>query len=213
MPHHDHRDPQVRGSCLLTLINFDEASKDLPPFLLFVRSMLYNGSEVIRDLEWVIFDEVHYINDAEVSDHASPLPLLDRLAFFFSPSYCLCFFLSAERRRVGGSSDYAAGSRQHHSPQRHCAQRSRVQRVDRVGVKFPLTGRWGSSRGKNVTQTFRVFPLCRPQSYQEEAHLCDQHDEEAGPTGALPLHRQQHQDSEGDVPLGGLSGQLPDQRV
>lgn len=31
--------------------------------------MLYNGSEVIRDLEWVIFDEVHYINDAEVRGH------------------------------------------------------------------------------------------------------------------------------------------------
>ncbi|XP_077599732.1 superkiller complex protein 2 [Stigmatopora nigra] len=30
-----------------------------------LRSMLYNGSEVIRDLEWVIFDEVQYINDAE----------------------------------------------------------------------------------------------------------------------------------------------------
>jgi len=30
-----------------------------------LRSMLYNGSEVVRDLEWVIFDEVHYINDAE----------------------------------------------------------------------------------------------------------------------------------------------------
>uniref|UniRef100_A0A3Q3J8R8 SKI2 homolog, superkiller viralicidic activity 2-like n=1 Tax=Monopterus albus TaxID=43700 RepID=A0A3Q3J8R8_MONAL len=30
-----------------------------------LRSMLYNGSEVIRDLEWVIFDEVHYINDIE----------------------------------------------------------------------------------------------------------------------------------------------------
>jgi len=29
--------------------------------------MLYNGSDVIRDLEWVIFDEVHYINDAEVN--------------------------------------------------------------------------------------------------------------------------------------------------
>lgn len=27
--------------------------------------MLYNGAEVIRDLEWVIFDEVHYINNAE----------------------------------------------------------------------------------------------------------------------------------------------------
>ncbi|XP_063794195.1 superkiller complex protein 2 [Pseudophryne corroboree] len=30
-----------------------------------LRSMLYNGSDVIRDLEWVIFDEVHYINDVE----------------------------------------------------------------------------------------------------------------------------------------------------
>ncbi|VDO41745.1 unnamed protein product, partial [Onchocerca flexuosa] len=30
-----------------------------------LRSMLYNGSEIIRELEWVIFDEVHYINDAE----------------------------------------------------------------------------------------------------------------------------------------------------
>jgi len=30
-----------------------------------LRSMLYKGSDVIRDLEWVIFDEVHYINDSE----------------------------------------------------------------------------------------------------------------------------------------------------
>lgn len=35
-----------------------------------LRSMLYNGSETIRELEWVIFDEVHYINDEEVSDHS-----------------------------------------------------------------------------------------------------------------------------------------------
>ena len=33
------------------------------------RSMLYNGSDVIRDLEWVIFDEVHYVNDPEVKVH------------------------------------------------------------------------------------------------------------------------------------------------
>jgi len=26
--------------------------------------MLYNGSSVVRELEWVVFDEVHYINDA-----------------------------------------------------------------------------------------------------------------------------------------------------
>jgi len=30
-----------------------------------LRSLLYNGSDIIRDLEWVIFDEVHYINDPE----------------------------------------------------------------------------------------------------------------------------------------------------
>lgn len=136
MPHHDHRDPQVHASWLLTLVILDKASKDLPSFSLFLRSMLYNGSEVIRDLEWVIFDEVHYINDAEVRDHVSPLALLEHLASFSPPTVFV--FSSAERRRVGGSSDYAAGSRQHHSPQRHCAQRSRVQRVDRVGVEFRL---------------------------------------------------------------------------
>ena len=30
--------------------------------------MLYNGSDTIRDVEWVIFDEVHYINDEEVRE-------------------------------------------------------------------------------------------------------------------------------------------------
>lgn len=30
-----------------------------------LQSMLYNGSDLIRDLEWVIFDEVHYINNAD----------------------------------------------------------------------------------------------------------------------------------------------------
>ena len=30
-----------------------------------LRSMLYRGSEAVRDVEWVVFDEVHYVNDAE----------------------------------------------------------------------------------------------------------------------------------------------------
>lgn len=30
-----------------------------------LRSMLYKGADLIRDIEWVIFDEVHYINDIE----------------------------------------------------------------------------------------------------------------------------------------------------
>ena len=31
-----------------------------------LRSMLYKRSETLVDLEWVIFDEVHYMNDAHV---------------------------------------------------------------------------------------------------------------------------------------------------
>jgi antiviral helicase SKI2 len=30
-----------------------------------LRSMLYRGADLIRDIESVIFDEVHYINDSE----------------------------------------------------------------------------------------------------------------------------------------------------
>lgn len=30
-----------------------------------LRSMLYRGDDLVRDIEWVIFDEVHYINDDE----------------------------------------------------------------------------------------------------------------------------------------------------
>mmetsp|Transcript_39480 Transcript_39480/g.29159 ORF Transcript_39480/g.29159 Transcript_39480/m.29159 type:complete len:83 (-) Transcript_39480:269-517(-) len=30
-----------------------------------LRSMLYRGSEVTREMAWVIFDEVHYMRDKE----------------------------------------------------------------------------------------------------------------------------------------------------
>lgn len=30
-----------------------------------LRSMLYRGADLIRDVEWVIFDEVHYVNDID----------------------------------------------------------------------------------------------------------------------------------------------------
>lgn len=36
-----------------------------------LRTMLYGGSEVIRDLEYAIFDEVHYINDVEVRKYCN----------------------------------------------------------------------------------------------------------------------------------------------
>jgi len=30
-----------------------------------LRSMIYRGSEVVREVKWVIFDEVHYMRDKE----------------------------------------------------------------------------------------------------------------------------------------------------
>jgi len=40
-----------------------------------LRSMLYRGADLIRDVEFVIFDEVHYVNDLEVlSLPHPPLP-------------------------------------------------------------------------------------------------------------------------------------------
>ena len=42
-----------------------------------LRSMLYKGADIIRDVEWVIFDEVHYVNDAEVYFLTPPtLPII-----------------------------------------------------------------------------------------------------------------------------------------
>lgn len=40
--------------------------KNINILIFLCRSMLYNGSDVIRDVEWVVFDEIHYINDTEV---------------------------------------------------------------------------------------------------------------------------------------------------
>lgn len=35
-----------------------------------LRSMLYKGADLVRDVEFVVFDEVHYVNDSEVSSRA-----------------------------------------------------------------------------------------------------------------------------------------------
>lgn len=37
-----------------------------------LRSMLYKGADLIRDVEFVVFDEVHYVNDAEVDGDYAP---------------------------------------------------------------------------------------------------------------------------------------------
>ena len=55
--------------------------------------MLYNGSDVIRDVEWVIFDEVHYINDSEVRV-PSVLEALRQTALVHVIHLCTLFILT-----------------------------------------------------------------------------------------------------------------------
>lgn len=60
----------AEGSCLIVSVN-DVVRVPLNSQMTteILRSMLYKGADLIRDVEFVIFDEVHYVNDAEVSCH------------------------------------------------------------------------------------------------------------------------------------------------
>lgn len=83
--------------------------------------MLYKGADLIRDVEFVIFDEVHYVNDAEV--RASNLTR----SFFFQNQHL-------ERCRLGGSHNYATGTRQHHPPICNCSKHEGVCGLGRVSA-------------------------------------------------------------------------------
>ena len=57
------------------------------------RSMLYKGADIIRDIEFVIFDEVHYVNDAErgvVWEEVRRCTASVQLHCAFVLSSCLC---------------------------------------------------------------------------------------------------------------------------
>lgn len=53
-----------------------------------LRSMLYKGADLIRDVEFVIFDEVHYINDSEVKSI-----LVKDWVILVILMYSICIFL------------------------------------------------------------------------------------------------------------------------
>ena len=69
-----------------------------------LRSMLYRGADLIRDLEFVVFDEVHYVNDAEVS----PALLTHRQAMGTNNRH------HTARSRLGGSDNHATRPREYH---------------------------------------------------------------------------------------------------
>lgn len=63
------------------------------------RSMLYKGSDTIRDVEYVIFDEVHYVNDSERG------VVWEEVIIMLQPHICL-IFLSATTPNAAEFSDW-----------------------------------------------------------------------------------------------------------
>ena len=53
MSRNDHRGLFLGISLALSLISLGQ----------ILRSMLYRGSEIVREVAWVIFDEIHYMRD------------------------------------------------------------------------------------------------------------------------------------------------------
>ena len=64
-----------------------------------LRSMLYRGADLIRDIEWVIFDEVHYVNDTERG-------VVWEEVIIMLPSYVNLIFLSATTPNTFEFSDW-----------------------------------------------------------------------------------------------------------
>jgi hypothetical protein len=84
-----------------------------------LRSMLYRGADLIRDVEFVIFDEVHYVNDTEVSrDKAGS-----------SEDTNLC---AIARCGLGGSHHHVAGTHQHYSAFGYSTKYARIRIMGRV---------------------------------------------------------------------------------
>lgn len=61
--------------------------------------MLYRGADLIRDIEWVIFDEVHYVNDSERG-------VVWEEVIIMLPSYVNLIFLSATTPNTLDFSDW-----------------------------------------------------------------------------------------------------------
>jgi antiviral helicase SKI2 len=109
--------------------------------------MLYKGADLIRDVEFVIFDEVHYVNDSEVSS--------DILVKWTK-------LISIARCRVGGSHHHVTRTCQYHLALCHGAEH---QGICRLGWVCQLHMTLCNVLTRPVERRRRIFTLFLP--------LCD----------------------------------------
>jgi hypothetical protein len=72
-----------------------------------LRSMLYRGADLVRDIEFVIFDEVHYINDLERG-------VVYEEVIIMLPDYVKLIFLSATTPNTVEFSEWIGRTKQKH---------------------------------------------------------------------------------------------------
>ncbi|KAF0687455.1 Aste57867_20819 [Aphanomyces stellatus] len=80
-----------------------------------LRSMLYRGADVIRDIEWVIFDEIHYLNDSErgvVWEEVSKTAKPPSRVIIMLPEHVSMVFLSATTPNTFEFSDWIGRTKQ-----------------------------------------------------------------------------------------------------
>ena len=97
------------GSSAVGLLTGDVQLNPEAPCLIvtteILRSMLYRGADVIRNVEYVIFDEVHYINDVERG-------VVWEEVIILLPSSITCIFLSATTPNTVQFSDWIGRTKQ-----------------------------------------------------------------------------------------------------
>ncbi|CAI5494381.1 unnamed protein product, partial [Closterium sp. Naga37s-1] len=62
-----------------------------------LRSMLYRGSEVLREVAWVIFDEIHYMRDRERGVTCSELDFHPMIVFSFRRRECEAYAMQLSK--------------------------------------------------------------------------------------------------------------------
>ena len=137
----------AEGSCLIVsrLSRFLNRAADGQMTTEILRSMLYKGADLIRDVEFVIFDEVHYVNDSEVSFRF--LPARDKQADEIA------------RCRLGRGYHHVARTRQYHST---FCYGTKYQGVCRLGWVCHVIKCRGDSLTGSRTKKKNIYVISTP---------------------------------------------------
>ena len=138
-----------------------------------LRSMLYKGADLIRDVEFVIFDEVHYVNDAEVGSPGANAGFVWRIltakftqrgvvweeVIIMLPDHVNIILLSATVPNTKEFADWVGYRSQHCFARVSNADRSDAQEDEEKGHLRHLD--------QQASCAARALPICRSRPAQD----------------------------------------------